>query len=61
MFVVILEVVEVSSLSAEANAFLENYLMNFDVVEVVKVKMVEWMMNYDVKVVEYVLKDVLMM
>ena len=54
------EVVEVPPLSAEANAFLENYLTNFDVVEAAKVKTVERTTNHDVKAVEYVLKDALM-
>ncbi|CAL56855.1 Fumarate lyase, conserved site [Ostreococcus tauri] len=54
------EVVEVPTLSADANAYLEKYLAEFDVNEAAKVKTVERTTNHDVKAVEYVLKEALL-
>lgn len=54
------EVLEVPPLSAEANAFLDDYAKNFSVEDAAKVKNVEKTTNHDVKAVEYVIKDKLM-
>lgn len=48
---------EVFCFSERINNFFEEIFVNFGVVDVFLVKKVEWMMNYDVKVIEYVFKD----
>jgi adenylosuccinate lyase len=51
------EIPEVPALSADANAFLEQLLHNFDVDKAERIKTIERTTNHDVKAVEYFLKE----
>lgn len=48
---------EVFRFSDKVNSFFEDIFVNFRVLDVFLVKKVECIMNYDVKVIEYVFKD----
>lgn len=51
------EIPEVPALSADANAFLEQLIHNFDVDKAERIKTIERTTNHDVKAVEYFLKE----
>ena len=51
------EIKEVPPFSAEANAFLEKLLVEFDTEAAMEVKTIERTTNHDVKAIEYALKN----
>jgi adenylosuccinate lyase len=51
------QILEVNSLSVEANQFLENLLLNFNENDAARIKTIESTTNHDVKAVEYFLKE----
>ena len=51
------EIKEVPPFSAEANAFLEKLLVEFDTEAATEVKTIERTTNHDVKAIEYALKN----